>query len=87
MKILANLTTGLIAVDYSESWKCLRGVAHSAVHKYIKSEQLPSVVNGSVDEMVDLMMKEESIGKAFNPSRYFQLAVYGVMSTLNFGKK
>lgn len=76
----------IVFEDWGRAWEVLRRVAHSAARKFAVSEKLPNIEAGVVDEVVNLIIKKEGIGKAFNPKDYIYVMVYSILASLAAGK-
>ncbi|CAG2170385.1 unnamed protein product, partial [Oppiella nova] len=73
--------------DHGPVWASLRRVAHSAVRKLAVSEKLSDLVDDVVNETVETMIKNEGIGKPFNPKTYIYMSVINIIASSAFGKR
>lgn len=72
--------------DWGRPWEVLRRVAHSAARKFAVNPKLPNLEVAVVDEVVDLIFKEEGLNIPFNPKYYIHLMVYTIIASIAAGK-
>ncbi|CAG2168693.1 unnamed protein product [Oppiella nova] len=86
-QILLQNGKDVVLASHGPVWASLRRVAHSAVRKLAVSEKLSDLADDVVNETVETMIKNEGIGKPFNPKTYIYMSVINIIASSAFGKR
>lgn len=72
--------------DWGRTWEVLRRVSHSAVRKVALNPSFPGLAVSVVDQVADLIIREEGLNHPFDPRNYVYLMVYSIIAATAAGK-